>query len=237
MNKCLPHILIVEDDKELASWMQDYLVTKNYKVSAIDRGDEAVSFIKREVPDLVILDGMLPGIDGIDVCKMVRPEFSNIIIMVTARDEEIDEVVGLEVGADDYMTKPVRARVLLSRIRKHLERQAQLVENPPKLGNEKLLIFNNLTIDRSAMSVSLNGSDIKISSHEFEVLWLLAKNAGNVVTREQLVSQLRGFDYDGFDRSMDLKISRIRKKIRNESSDTDRIKTIWGKGYLFAKDD
>ncbi len=237
MNSSLAHILIVEDDFELASWMMDYLVSKNYSVSVVDRGDEAVLFIKNESPDLVILDCMLPGMDGMDVCKAVRPDFSNTIIMVTARDEEIDEVLGLEVGADDYMNKPVRARVLLTRIRKHLSRQTQLIQSSNNSQSDRLLQFDNLIIDRHAMSVSLNGKKLKISSNEFEVLWLLAENAGSVVTREQLIRQLRGFDYDGFDRSVDLKISRLRKKLGDDSSDPFRIKTIWGKGYLFAKDD
>jgi len=217
--------------------MKDYLVSKGYNVSVVARGDQAVLFIKEESPDLVILDGMLPELDGIDVCKAVRPEFKNTIIMVTARDEEIDEVLGLEVGADDYMTKPVRARVLLTRIRKHLSRQTHIVENSDESQRERLLQFNNLIIDRHTMSVTLNDKKLKISSHEFEVLWLLAKNAGSVVTRDQLISQLRGFEYDGFDRSIDLKVSRLRKKLKENSSDPFRIKTIWGKGYLFAKDD
>jgi len=237
MNSYLAHILIVEDDSDLASWMKDYLVSKGYNVSVVARGDQAVLFIKEESPDLVILDGMLPELDGIDVCKAVRPEFKNTIIMVTARDEEIDEVLGLEVGADDYMTKPVRARVLLTRIRKHLSRQTHIVENSDESQRERLLQFNNLIIDRHTMSVTLNDKKLKISSHEFEVLWLLAKNAGSVVTRDQLISQLRGFEYDGFDRSIDLKVSRLRKKLKENSSDPFRIKTIWGKGYLFAKDD
>ena len=104
-----PHILLVEDDLELAQWMDDYLSSKGFEVSLCHRGDEAVTYIKSHNPDIVILDGMLPGLDGFDVCKAVRPQFSNAIIMVTARDEEIDEVIGLEVGADDYLTKPIRA--------------------------------------------------------------------------------------------------------------------------------
>jgi DNA-binding response OmpR family regulator len=232
------HILIVEDDVELAEWMHDYLIAKNYIVSICHRGDDAVSIIQQQNPELVILDGMLPGLDGLDVCKAVRPSFVNTIIMVTARDEEIDEVLGLEMGADDYLTKPVRARALLARIRKHLDRQSVVnVKEVGDLENDKLqLQFNNLIIDKQSMVVSLDGEKVKISSHEFEVLWMLAEHAGEVVSRDQLISQLRGFDYDGFDRSIDLRISRLRKKLGDAPSEPFRIKTIWGKGYLFAID-
>lgn len=244
MDQSKSHILIVEDDEELAQWMKDYLIARNYRVSITLRGDDAVTLIQQHNPDVVILDGMLPGLDGMDVCKMVRPEFSNAIIMVTARDEEIDEVLGLEMGADDYLTKPLRARALLTRIRKHIERQSYL--NSSEVSTEIIdlinstksnkLQFNNLIIDRQARVVSIDDVKINISSNEFEVLWLLAEKAGEVVSREQLVRQLRGFDYDGFDRSIDLKVSRLRKKLKDETTQPFRIKTIWGKGYLFAKD-
>jgi len=235
------HVLIVEDDSELAQWMHEYLIAKDYHVSLCDRGDDAVVFIQQHCPDVVILDGILPGLDGIDVCKAVRPEFTNAIIMVTARDEEIDEVLGLEMGADDYLTKPVRARALLARIRKHLDRQLTLSSSDvsPSLEPQpqpQRLVFNNLVVDKQAMEVLLNGTQVNLSSNEFDVLWLLAEQAGQLVTREQLVHQLRGFDYDGFDRSIDLRISRLRKKLGDESEKPFRIKTIWGKGYLFAKD-
>ena len=240
MKSNIPHVLVVEDDKDLAHWMADYLKAKDYQVSVFHRGDEAVPFILAQNPDVVILDGMLPGLDGLDVCKAVRPIFSNAIIMVSARDEEIDEVLGLEIGADEYLTKPVRARALLARIRKSIERQSKLklalLASETAQPTTSYLQFNNLSIDRQAMSVSLNGSYIKISSNEFDVLWLLAQHAGHVVSREFLVNELRGFDYDGFDRSIDLRISRLRKKLSDNPSEPFRIKTIWGKGYLFAKD-
>jgi len=239
MDQNKPHLLIVEDDNELAQWMREYLIAKDYRVSLCERGDDAVTFIQQHHPDIVILDGMLPGLDGIDVCKAVRPDFINAIIMVTARDEEIDEVLGLEMGADDYLTKPIRARALLARIRKHLDRQAtvKLSDDSETLPSKShRLVFNNLVIDKSAMEVLLDGIQIKLSSNEFDVLWLLAEQAGQLVTREQLVNQLRGFDYDGFDRSIDLRISRLRKKLGDEPAQPYRIKTIWGKGYLFAKD-
>jgi len=240
MNQAKPCILIVEDDEALAQWMQDYLVGKDYEVLVTYRGDDAVTLIQKHDPDIVILDGMLPGMDGVDVCKTVRPAFSNAIIMLTARDEEIDEVLGLEMGADEYLTKPVRARALLARIRKHIERQGlahnQTDEPVDEIELCERLTFNNLVIDRQAMVVSLDDVKIKVSSNEFDVLWLLAQKAGHLVSRDELVSELRGFDYDGFDRSIDLRISRLRKKLHDNPQEPFRIKTIWGKGYFFAKD-
>ncbi len=233
-------ILIVEDDVELAQWMREYLTAKDYDVVLTHRGDEAVALIQQHDPDVVILDGMLPGLDGMDVCKAVRPSFMKAIIMVTARDEEIDEVLGLEMGADDYLTKPIRARALLARIRKHIDRQTSIESSPKALvaDNKSIdrLQFNQLIIDKPSVSVSLDGINIKVSSNEFEVLWLLAINNGKLVSRDELVSQLRGFDYDGFDRTIDLRVSRLRKKLHDEPSDPTKIKTIWGKGYLFVKD-
>jgi two-component system, OmpR family, response regulator len=235
-----PHILLVEDDTALAEWIEDYLSARDFRVSKTGRGDTAVELIQRLNPDLVILDGMLPGMDGLDVCKAVRPKFDNPIIMLTARDEEIDEVLGIEMGADDYITKPVRARALLARIRALLRRQEKLLAGLQR-HNEAVeaggrLQFEGLVINQQARSVSLEGQSIKLSSNEFDVLWLLAQKAGFPVSREELVKHLRGFDYDGFDRSIDLRISRLRKKLKDDPAEPFRIKTIWGKGYLLAKD-
>lgn len=240
------HVLLVEDDIELAEWVSLYLSARDFKVTTCHRGDEAVELIKQLNPDIVLLDGMLPGLDGLDVCKAVRATFTNPIIMITARDDEIDEVLGLEMGADDYITKPVRARVLLARIRGLLRRQEelsdkalaqhQLLTAAAQEDQQSQLQFQGLLINEQARSVTLNEQSIKVSSNEFDVLWLLAKKAGKLVSREELVSELRGFDYDGFDRSIDLRISRLRKKLLDDATEPFRIKTIWGKGYLFAKD-
>ncbi len=234
------HILIVEDDLALANWMLEYLRPKFDRVEHVASGQDAINAIEHSPPDVVILDGMLPDIDGFDVCRAVRPVFQNSIIMVTARDEEIDEVLGLEMGADEYLTKPVRARALLTRIRKHLERQQKSSEdkaqNNSKLLQNTTLHFNNLVIDRQKLEVIYKDEIIHISTTEFELLWILADQAGEIVSRTELITQLRGFDYDGFDRSIDLKISRIRKKLGDTSNPATRIKTVWGKGYLFLAD-
>jgi DNA-binding response OmpR family regulator len=235
-------ILIVEDDESLASWMKKYLLLKNFAVTVITRGDLAVDYIKQHNPDIVVLDGMLPGLDGFDVCKAVRPSFTNAIIMVTARDEEIDEVLGLDAGADDYLTKPLRARALLARIDKWLKRQSSTTVQEPVLENKthnddsSKRTLGTFIIDAQARSVMLGGDIINISTKEFDLLWILAKRAGQVVARSELMMQLRGYEYDGFDRTIDLRISKLRKKLNDNTNQPYRIKTIWGKGYLLVMD-
>jgi DNA-binding response OmpR family regulator len=242
VSDCIADILIVEDDESLASWMKKYLVLKNFTVTVISRGDLAVDYIKNHNPDIVVLDGMLPGLDGFDVCKAVRPAFTNAIIMVTARDEEIDEVLGLDAGADDYLTKPLRARALLARIDKWLKRQSATTLQQPVLENNthsddsSKLTLGKFIIDAQARSVYLDGETINISTKEFDLLWILAERAGQVVARSELMLLLRGYEYDGFDRTIDLRISKLRKKLNDNTSQPYRIKTIWGKGYLLVKD-
>jgi DNA-binding response OmpR family regulator len=228
-NQSPKSILIVEDDIELQQWIADYLTRKGFGCTCTDNGEKAVKLISNIQPDVVLLDGALPGIDGFNVCKMVRPFYKGAIIMITARDEEIDEVLGLEAGADDYLIKPVRARALLTRIQK-------LLDKKEIASSSKTLTFNNLVIDPHAQSVFLSGVEIKLTSKEFEVLWVLASHPGEIVTRDTLLKELRGYEFDGLDRSIDLRISRVRKKLHDRTDDPYRIKTIWGKVYLFVKD-
>lgn len=227
------HIMLVEDDKSLAEWFSDYLGEQGYLVSVVNRGDIAIELIESDQPDLVVLDIMLPVKDGFDVCKAVRPVYHGPILMMTARDQEMDEVLGLELGADDYVTKPVKPRVLLSRI-KALFRRAEATATKEPV-NKNTLKFGQLTIDLNTRKTTLAGATMPISSNEFDVLWQLASSAGEVVSRKALVTQLRGIEYDGFDRSMDIIVSRIRKKLGDDASNPYRIKTVWGKGYLFVE--
>lgn len=222
-------ILIVEDDTDLQQWIADYLTGKGFSCACTENGKEAVKLISDIQPDVVLLDGALPGLDGYEVCKAVRPFYNGAIIMITARDEEIDEVLGLEVGADDYLIKPIRARALVTRIQKLLEKKETVVSS-------KTLTFNSLVIDPHSQAVFLCGVDVKVTSKEFEVLWVLASHPGKIVTRDALLKELRGYEFDGLDRSIDLRVSRLRKKLEDRNDDPYRIKTIWGKGYLFVKD-
>lgn len=224
-------IALVEDDKELAGWISDYLLAKNYQVSIYHDGQQALNAFNVALPDLIILDGMLPSMDGLEVCKQLRRRSAVPIIMLTARDEEVDEILGLEMGADDYLTKPVRGRVLETRIKTLLRRSSK--GHSPLVGQNTLRL-GMLEICKSSRSVNLKGEAVNLSSNEFDVLWLLAEQAGEIVSRESLTQRLRGFEYDGFDRTIDLRISRLRKKLHDDASNPFKIKTIWGKGYLLA---
>lgn len=223
------HILVVEDDAALSEWISDYLIDNGYEVTVANRGDVAVELIEADMPDLVLLDIMLPKKDGFEVCKEVRQFYPSPILMMTACSEESDEILGLELGADDYINKPVKPRILLARINALLRRTND--EH-----SQQIKIFGDLRIDAQTKSVTLKGDNVAISTNEFEVLWLLASQAGTVVSRTDLVSKLRGIEYNGFDRSIDIRVSRIRKKLHDDPQTPQKIKTIWGKGYLFASD-
>lgn len=226
--------MLVEDDMSLAEWFSDYLTEHGYLVTLVNRGDMAVELIKADNPDLVVLDIMLPGKDGFDVCREARSFYYGPILMMTARDQEMDEVLGLELGADDYVTKPVKPRVLLSRIKALLRRSNS--PNEVAVLRENHIQLGQLSINLDSRATQLFGEPITISSNEFDVLWLLAQSAGQVVKRTELIHQLRGFDYDGFDRSVDIIVSRLRKKLGDDATNPHRIKTIWGKGYLLVAD-
>jgi len=224
----MEHILVVEDDASIAEWISDYLTGHGFEVSVANRGDVAVELISEDMPDLVLLDIMLPEKNGFDVCKEVRTFYQAPILMITACGEEADEVKGLEFGADDYVTKPVRLQALLARIKALLRRD--------KATNDALRILNygNARIDSLSRTITINDIEVALSSADFDLIWQLATHAGAVVSREELIRQLRGLDYDGFDRTIDNRVSRLRKKIDNLIDCPFKIETIWGKGYQFV---
>lgn len=232
-------ILIVEDDERLAELTREYLESNGLAVSVETHGGPAVERIRTEQPDLVVLDLMLPGEDGLSICRRVRPFYSGPIIMLTARTDDLDQVLGLEMGADDYISKPVKPRVLLARIRAMLRR---ITENAQKNADEangeepSRLQFNDLVVDRSMREAWLSEQSIDLTSAEFDLLWLLASNAGRVLSREEIFTALRGIEYDGQDRSIDVRVSRIRPKIGDDPIHPRRIKTVRSKGYLFVKE-
>ena len=235
-------ILIVEDDERLANLTKEYLESNGLVVSIESNGSVAVERIQNEQPDLVVLDLMLPGEDGLSICRRVRPRYNGPILMLTARTDDLDQVLGLEMGADDYMGKPVRPRVLLARVRALLRRvkeQGDLArqESPAQEEGEPVrLVFNNLVVDRAMREAWLNDQSIDLTSAEFDLLWLLARNAGRVLSREEIFTALRGIEYDGQDRSIDVRVSRIRPKIGDDPVHPRRIKTVRSKGYLFVKE-
>lgn len=235
-----PKIMIVEDDERLASLSKDYLENNGMLVEVVNDGTEAIRRIVADQPDLVVLDLMLPGADGLEICREVRAEFQNPILMLTARTDDVDQVLGLEMGADDYVAKPVRPRVLLARIRALLRRQEQTATSSSEAAasteNPERLTFGELMIDNAAREVRLGEEPVDLTSAEYDLLWLLASNAGKILTREEIFERLRGIEYDGQDRSIDVRVSRIRPKVGDDPMNPRRIKTVRSKGYLFVKD-
>ncbi|WXL24703.1 response regulator [Ectopseudomonas mendocina] len=226
------HILIVEDDQRLAELTREYLQSNGLHVSIEMDGAKAAARILQEQPDLVILDLMLPGEDGLSICRAVRGEYEGPILMLTARGDDMDQVLGLEMGADDYVCKPVRPRVLLARIRALLRRYEGAAEEVAT--DRRRLQFGPLVVDSAMREAWLKEQSIELTSAEFDLLWLLTSNAGRILSREEIFSSLRGIEYDGQDRSIDVRISRIRPKIGDDPMHPRLIKTVRSKGYLFV---
>lgn len=224
-------IMLVEDDDALAEMVAEFLVAQGYGVLVEGRGDAAVNRIVQERPDAVILDVNLPGLDGISVCRTVRSQYEGPIIILTARGSEVDEVVGLEVGADDYMAKPVRPRVLLARLRVHLRRHSEMSEVNVG-GAPQAITVGQLIVDEARRSAQLDGDELELTTAEFDLLLTLARNAGQVMSRQQLHQELHGLRYDGVDRSIDLRVSRLRKKLGDDPANPERIKSVRGVGYM-----
>jgi two-component system, OmpR family, response regulator RstA len=224
-------ILLVEDEPILGAMVMDYLREQGFEVALESRGDVAVERIIKESPEAVILDINLPGCDGFDVCRQVRDRYRGTIVMLTARASEVDEVLGLECGADDYLSKPVRPKVLLARLRVHLRKHQATdssVTAPLRVGD--------LMVDPASRRVELSGREVEVSSAEFDVLQLLAASAGKTVSRAEIFQAIHGMKFDGLDRSIDLRISRLRKKLGDDPLHPKRIKSIRGTGYLLALD-
>ena len=233
-------ILLVEDDDRLAKLTAEYLQKNDFDVVIEVRGDTAETRILSDNPDLVILDIMLPGKDGFEVCKAVRTQYKGVILMLTARDEDLDQILGLELGADDYLSKPVQPRLLLARIKALLRRtpgMAASSDDNQYSSEATELAFGNFRISQATRSTYLGAEIIDLTTAEFDLLWLLARHAGNILSRDDLLQQLRGIGFDGLDRSIDARISRLRRKLGDDPDNPTRIKTVRGKGYLFSKHD
>ena len=225
-----PLVLLVEDDLRLAELVRTYLQGNGFRVVVEHRGDRVVEHLKTDAPDLVVLDLGLPGRDGFAVCKELRATSTLPILIVTARDNDIDHVVGLELGADDYVVKPVEPRVLVARIHALLRRARAGTAIEPRI-----LRFGELTINATARSVTIGSAEVALSSNEFDLLFYLACRPGEIQSRETLYLQLYKREYDGLDRTLDVRISHLRKKLADAGA-ADRIRTVWGHGYLFSSD-
>lgn len=232
----MSQILLVEDDVELAELTADFLSGFGYEVEVVDDGLAAIDKVKELQPDLVLLDVMLPSLDGLEVCRRLRAFYQKPIMMLTARTDHIDQILGLEIGADDYICKPVEPRLLVSRVKALLRRtvvQHNKLE-PEKTRSKNCLTFGDLVIDNSARRVVVSGTELEFSTPEHDLLWLLASEAGNILSRSEIFEKIRGIPYDGQSRFVDIHISHIRTKIGDDPTNPERIKTVRNKGYLFV---
>ncbi|MEN0067676.1 MAG: response regulator transcription factor [Myxococcota bacterium] len=221
-------VLVVEDDRRTAELVRDYLQGEGFTVTLAHRGSEGLAAILTDAPDVVVLDWMLPDLDGLQVCKRARESYAGPILMLTARDDEVDQIVGLEVGADDYLTKPVRPRLLVARLRALLRRTTSSPDGRDPERHE----VADWVIDRGRRSVTVRGEVVDLTTAEFDLLWFLAEHAGSPVTRDQLFEELRGIPYDGLDRSMDMRVSQLRRRLVDAHPEgLDPICTVRGTGY------
>lgn len=229
-------VLVVEDDAKLAALVREFLEANGFDVDVEPRGDRAPARILDEQPDLVILDLMLPGLDGLAICRHVRPRFDGAILMLTARGEETDEIVGLELGADDYLAKPVRPRRLLARVNTLLRRVDRTAASISGEGDSatRSLTVGRLVVDAGNRQATMDGEVVALTTAEFDLLWLLASHSGEVLSRDHIYRELRGMEYDGLDRSMDLRVARLRKKLGDDGKQPRLIKSVRGAGYLLV---
>ncbi|BES85110.1 DNA-binding response regulator [Pectobacterium araliae] len=233
-------IVFIEDDTEVGKLIAAYLGKHDIDVQVEARGDQAQAFIEQQQPDLVLLDIMLPGKDGMTICRELRPQYSGPIVLLTSLDSDMNHILALEMGADDYILKTTPPAVLLARLRLHLRQYATapqpVAENtaPAALQVHKSLHFGLLCIDPVNREVTLGQEHIVLSTADFDLLWQLATHAGHIMDRDALLKNLRGVTYDGMDRSIDVAISRLRKKLYDNPLEPFRIKTVRNKGYLFA---
>jgi len=224
-------VMLVEDDPRLAALVMEYLNGYEFAVDLVTRGDTAVAHFQASQPDIVVLDLMLPGLDGMLVCRQIRELSKLPILILTAREDSYDEVSALEQGADDFVNKPVQPRVLLARLRALL-RRTQAAQAPQQNDDAPDLAFGALLICRADRRVDWRGQSVALSNTEFKMLLVLAEAAGQVLSRDAILKKLRGIEFDGLDRSIDNVISRLRRRF--DDADSEKIKTVWGEGYLFS---
>ena len=229
-----PHILVVDDDREIRTLLSDYLQKNGYRVSAVAEGKSMRRTLEQSHVDLIVLDLMLPGEDGLKLCRDLRQTSQIPVLMLTALGEEIDRVLGLEVGADDYLPKPFSPRELVGRIKAILRRTAHMPRDPD-LRQASGYKFGDWQLDHTTRTLShVDGTQTALSGAEFRLLSVLLSHATRVLSRPQLMELLRGRDLDPFDRSIDVRISRLRQTLRDDARSPRIIKTIYGEGYVIG---
>ncbi|HEX6384648.1 MAG TPA: response regulator transcription factor [Anaerolineae bacterium] len=236
-------VLVVEDDNTLLETLEYNLSRQGYQVLTAENGRDALNIARDNKPDLIILDVMLPGIDGFEVCRILRKELSVPILMLTARTEEVDRVVGLEMGADDYLTKPFSMRELLARVKALLRRvklireeiaaEQEATETSPAVSTSASLVFDNLTIDQNRREAIIDDQPLHLKPKEFDLLLFLARHRGIALSRDLILERVWGWTYDGNSRTVDVHVRWLREKIEPDPGDARRIVTVRGIGYRF----
>jgi len=227
----MPKILLIDDDEKLAGLLGNYFKRFYLELVSALRPSDGLKKLETQDPDLVILDVMLPEQDGFEVCRTIRKTRTVPIIMLTARGEVTDRIVGLEIGADDYLPKPFEPRELVARIQNVLRRAV------PEEEDSSELVFKDLMLNTERRSVELDGSLLELTTMEFELLALFARNAGKAMSRDEILNGLRGIDAQLFSRSVDILVSRLRQKLNDTAKQPRFIKTVWGKGYTFVAEE
>ncbi len=236
MENIKEHILVVDDDPGLRELLQQYLTEQGYEVAAVNDGGAMEQHLAQQPADLVILDLMLPGEDGLTLARKLRAQGAQPIIMLSARGEDIDRIIGLEVGADDYLAKPFNPRELLARIRAVLRRKesAKPESEEPASG---IFSFGPWRLDVNAHQLVLNGEEVSLTAGEFNLLRIFVEHPNRVLSRDLLMDLIKGYERTPFDRSIDVRVTRLRRKIEDDPAAPVYIRTVWGEGYLFSPQD
>ncbi len=227
-------VLIIDDDERLCNLLKEYLEGNEFQVVTSGDASGALKIIEREPPDIVILDIMLPGKDGLEVLKDINREYKIPVIMLTAKGEDTDRIIGLELGADDYISKPFNPRELLARMRAVMRRVAPEISEEPEKVDENNIIAGGMILNRSRHTVIVDNQEMELSLTEYKILEALMRKPNVVLSRDEIMNSARGKDLMAFDRSIDVHISKLRAKLEKDPRYPKRIKTVWGSGYMFA---
>ena len=227
-------VLIIDDDTKLRNLLREYLEENGFQVFSLEDGSGAMETIKNESPDIVILDVMMPGIGGLELLKEIDKAYNLPVIMLTAKGEEADRIIGLELGADDYIPKPFNPRELLARMRAVMRRISADGEETAEKGNPGIIKAGGITLDRARQTVLMGDKEKDLSSTEFKVLEVLMKSPNSVMSRDEIMNIARGRNFMAFDRSIDVHISKLRAKLETDPRYPRLIKTVWGAGYMFV---
>lgn len=227
-------VLIIDDDERLCKLLKEYLEGNDFQVFTLGNGSDVLKNIERLSPDIVVLDIMLPGKDGLDILKEIHKEYTVPVIMLTAKGEDTDRIIGLELGADDYIPKPFNPRELLARMRAVMRRFLQEMNEVAEKVDDNNIIAGGVVLNRSKHTVTVNNEEMDVSLTEYKILEALMRKPNVVLSRDEIMNSARGKDLMAFDRSIDVHISKLRAKLEKDPRYPKKIKTVWGSGYMFV---